>query len=186
MTNLLILATEGAVEAAEESSGGLTLILPEAAELVWGLLAFIGVYLVLRRFAFPSLNSMLDERRSSIQGKMEEAEAMRAEAAQAKSEYEASIADAKGDANRIREEAKADAARIREDLVGQAEEEAATVRERAQSEAAMERERTLQELRAEVSAMSVELASRIVEKEIDPATHRDLVDSYINNLSSSN
>jgi F-type H+-transporting ATPase subunit b len=186
MTNLLLLATEGAVEAAESEGGGLTLILPEAAELIYGLLAFIGVYLVLRRFAFPRLNTMLEERRSAIQGKMEEAEGMRAEAAQAKSEYEASIADAKGDANRIREEAKADAAKVREDLVGQAEEEAASVRERAQNEAALEKERTLQELRAEVSDLSVELASRIVEKEIDPATHRELVDSYINNLSSSN
>lgn len=182
--NLLILATE-ATEGAE-ASGGLTLILPEAAELVWGALAFALVFVVLRRFAFPSLNTMLDERRSAIQGKMEEAESMRAEAAESKASYEDSIADAKGEANRIREEAKADAGRIREDLISQAESDAASVRERAQADAAQERERTLQELRSEVGTMSVALASKIVEKEIDPATHRELVDSYINNLSGNN
>ncbi len=179
MTNLLILAAEGEAD-------GLELILPAAAELVWGALAFLGVYLIIRRFAMPNLNSMLDERRSAIQGKMEEAESMRAEAEQAKAEYEESIADAKGEANRIREEARADAGRIREDLIEQAEADAATVRERAQADAAAERERTLQELRSEVGTMSVALASKIVEKEIDPATHRELVDSYINNLSGNN
>lgn len=179
--NLLILATEAA-----EETGGLGLILPEAAELIYGLLAFALVYVVLSRFAFPSLNTMLDERRSAIQGKMEEAESMRAEAAEEKANYEASIADAKGEANRIREEAKADAGRIREDLISQAESDAASVRERAQADAAQERERTLQELRSDVGTMSVALAAKIVEKEIDPATHQELVDSYINNLSGNN
>lgn len=177
----VLLATEASGE-----GGGLALILPEAAELVYGLLAFVAVYLVLRRFAFPSLNTMLDDRREAIQGKMEEAEATRAEAEQAKRDFEASIADAKGEAARIRDEAKADAERIREDLVAKAEADAAQIRERAQADAAAERERTLQELRGDVGRMSVELASRIVEKEVDPATHQSLVDNYINNLSSTN
>lgn len=169
-----------------EEAGGLELILPAAAEAVWGLVAFVLVYLVLAKFAFPRLNTMLEERRDAIQGRMEEAESMRAEAAEAKRSFDASIADAKGEAARIRDAAKADAERIRTDLVAEAEAEATAIRERARRDAEQERDRTLQELRVDVGAMSVELASKIVEKEIDPATHAALVDSYINKLSTSN
>lgn len=180
MTTLILAAETG------EEVDGLLLLLPEAAELVYGLVAFLIVFFVMRRFAFPGLNTMLENRQHAIQGKMEEAEATRAEALEAKRDFEASIADAKGEAARIRDEAKADADRIRADLVAKAEQDAAQIRERAQADAAAERERTLQELRSDVGRMSVELASRIVEKEVDPATHQSLVDEYINNLSRSN
>lgn len=171
---------------AAEGGGGLGILLPAAPELVYGLVAFVIAFLVIAKFALPNLDKMLGERSNQIQGKMEEAEATRAEAAQAKRDFEASIADAKGEAARIRDEAKADAERIRADLIEKAEADAAEVRERGRADAAGERERTLQELRSEVGRMSVELAGRIVEKEVDPATHQSLVDNYINNLSTTN
>lgn len=177
----LVLAT-----AAEEGGSGLTIILPAAAELVYGAIAFTIVFVVLNKLALPKMNTMLEERREAIQGKMEAAEAQLAEAAKSKADYEASIADASGEAARIIDEAKAQAEQVRANLVEQAEAEAAAIRERARADAASEHDRTLSELRSEVGAMSVELASKIVGKELDASTHQALVDEYINNLSGSN
>lgn len=180
MQQMLILAAES------DGDGPLGVILPAAAELVWGFVAFVIVFLILRKVAFPRLNTMLDERSAAIQGKMEEAEARFNEAEQAKRDYEASISDARGEAARIVDEAKSQAEQVRVNLVQQAEEEAAAIRERARADAAAERERTLSELRSEVGRLSVELASKIVGKELDANTHQALVDDYIRNLSSSN
>jgi F-type H+-transporting ATPase subunit b len=58
--------------------------------------------------------------------------------------------------------------------------------QRAQSEISAERDRALQELRAEVASMSVDLAGRIVEKELDKKSHQQLVDSYIQSISAKN
>lgn len=179
--NLLVLAAE-----AEGDGAGVEIILPAAAELVYGALAFVIVFVVLKKLAFPMLNRMLDERTAAIQGKMEEADARLVEAEQAKRDYESSIADARGEAARIVDEAKSQAEQVRANLVSQAEEEAAAIRERARTDAAGERERTLSELRSEVGRLSVELASKIVGKELDANTHQALVDDYIQNLSSSN
>lgn len=181
MKQFLILAVEEG-----DGGGALGIVLPEAAELVYGALAFAIVFFLLSKVAFPRMGAMLDERREAIQGKLEEAETRLREAEESKRNYEASIADAKGEAARIVEDAKAQAEQVRANLIAQAEEEAASIRERAQSEAALERDRALQELRAEVGTMSVELASRIVEKELDASTHEALVDEYIRNLSRSN
>lgn len=173
------------VAAAEtEESGGLEIILPAAAELVYGAIAFVIVYAVLSRFAFPRINQALEDRREAIQGRMEEAEEALREAEETKARYQAMIDDGKSKANEIIEDAKETAESLRRDIVNRAEAEAQAIVQRAQNEVAAERDRALQELRAEVGTLSVQLASRIVEKELDRSTHQELVDTYIQRLSS--
>ncbi len=159
---------------------------PDTSELIWGLVAFLLLMLIMAKFVFPRANAMLDERRTAIQGRMEEAEAKLNEAEEARRGYEQSIADARGEANRIVEEAKTAAEQVRADIVAKAESEAAAIVERARADVAAERDRVVQELRGQVSAMSVELASRIVGRELDSSTHEGLVDEYIQRLSSTN
>lgn len=173
-----------AVEAEERS--GIDVILPAAAELFWGAVAFVLVYLVLSRVAFPRLNEVLERRRESIQGQLEEAEQRLREAEEIKARYEGQLREARSEANRIIEEAKLTAENLRRDIIARAESEAQAILQRAQAEVAAERDRALQQLRAEVAALAVEIAARIVEKELDPATHRALVDEYIRTLSGSN
>lgn len=171
--------------AVEEDAGGIELF-PEPPELIWGLVAFLILLALMVKFVFPKANQMLEDRAASIQGKMEEASAKLVEAEETKRSYEAGIADARGDANRIIEEAKASGESLRADIVAKAEAEAAAIVERAQADVAGERERVVQDLRTQVGAISVELASRIVERELDQATHQGLVDDYIARLSSQN
>ncbi|MDX1657754.1 MAG: F0F1 ATP synthase subunit B [Nitriliruptorales bacterium] len=178
MNAMLILAAE------EGGQAGLSVILPAAAELVYGAIAFAIVYFVLAKYAFPRINEMLDERRDAIQGRMEEAEEAKREAERAREQYQSQLEDAKGEANRIIEEAKQTAESLRRDIVAKAEAEAQAIVSRAQSEIQAERERTLQELRQEVGNLSVQLASKIVEKELDRDRHEALVNEYINRLSS--
>ena len=179
-TNLFLAAAAG------DDANALELILPAPAELFYGLISFVIVYVLLSKYAFPRLNQMLDDRAAAIQGKMEEADAKLREAEQAKADYQAQIGDAKGEANRIIEEAKQTAESLRRDIVAKAEAEAQAIVSRAQNEVAAERDRALQELRAEVGQISVALASKIVEKELDRSTHQHLVDEYIQNLSRNN
>lgn len=170
---------------AAADSGGIALF-PDASELIWGLVAFLLLLGFMAKFVFPKANVALEERRAAIQGKMEQAEAKLVEAEEARRGYEASIADARGEANRIIEEAKTAAEQVRADIVAKAEAEAAAMIERARADVASERDRVLSELRTQVGSLSVELASRIVERELDASTHENLVDDYIQRLSSKN
>lgn len=177
MSQITLLAAEGA--------GGIAL-LPDWSELIWGSVAFLILLAGMLKLVFPKLNETLEERATSIQGRMEEAEAKLQEAEASKAAYEASIADAKGEADRIIEAAKATAEALRAEARTRAEAEAAQILERAEATLASDRERVLSELRGQVGALSVELASRIVERELDGATHEALVDEYIAQLSSRN
>lgn len=169
--------------AAEE--GGIELF-PETPELIWGLVAFLLLLAAMMKFVFPRLNETLEERAAAIQGKVEAADAKLQEAEESKREYEASIADARGEADRILEEARTAAEALREEARNRAEAEATQIIERAQASVAAERDRVLQELRGQVGSLSVELAAKIVERELDESTHTDLVDEYIERLTSQN
>jgi F-type H+-transporting ATPase subunit b len=174
------------IVAAADAGGAYGVILPAPGELLWGAVAFTIVFVILSKLAFPALGRVLDDRAAAIQGKMEEADAKLVEAEQARRTYEASVADARGEANRIIEDAKVTAEQLRADILARAEVEATGMLERAQADIVAERDRALQELRTQVGALSVELASRIVERELDTATHQVLVDEYIQQLSSQN
>lgn len=180
--NTLILAAEVGAEGAST----LQLILPATAELAYGAIAFVIVLVLVSRFAMPKLNALLDERAAAIQGQMEAAEQARQEAADEKAAFDAKLADAKSEGNRVIEEAKQTAEQLRRDIVAKAEAEAEAIKARAQAEADQERERLVTELRGEVGRLSVELASRIVGKELDQTRHQDLVDEYITQLSRNN
>jgi F-type H+-transporting ATPase subunit b len=173
------------VLAAAESAGGIDL-LPVWSELIWGSVAFLILLLGMMKFVFPKLNETLEERSAAIQGKMEAADAKLQEAEASKADYEASIAEARGEADRIIAEARATAEALREEARNRAEAEAAQILERAEASVAAERERVISELRGQVGSLSVELASRIVGRELDGATHEALVDDYIAQLSSQN
>jgi F-type H+-transporting ATPase subunit b len=172
--------------AVAEDASGVDLLLPALPELIWGFVAFLLLLGLMAKFVFPKLNQTLEDRSAAIQGKMEAADGKLAEAEQAKVAFEANIADARGEANHIVEQAKQDAESLRVDIIARAEDEAAQLLEKARADVAGERERLLQELRAQVGLMSVELASRIVERELDVTTHQALVDDYIQDLSRTN
>jgi len=172
--------------AASEESRGIDLLIPDISELIWGLVAFSILFLAMRALVFPRLNTMLDERRAAIEGKLEAADAKLVEMEEAKRSYESSLGDARGEANRILEEAKAAAESVARSISTSAEDEAKSIVARATSEANAERVRLLDELRGQVGALSVQLAARIVERELDAATHSGLVDEYIQRLAAQN
>jgi F-type H+-transporting ATPase subunit b len=181
LNSALLFAQEGGHEA---EPSGLDLILPAAEELLWGAVAFIIVFLVLRKFAFPALRKAVEKREQEIQTRLEDAEKAKQEAQQEKDQYEKQIADAKGEANRIVEEARQSAEQVRKDLVAKAEREAEQIVERAQEQLVTEQQRARQELQTELAAMSIELAERVVGKSLDGPTQRELVDAYIKDVGS--
>lgn len=171
-----------ALLAAEEPKN---VILPDTAELLYGTIAFLIVFGLLAKFAFPALNKMLAERTAKIQGEMEKAEVTRTEADSVLADYRSQLAGARDEANRIIEEARKTADQLRKDIQAKAEQEAQSTVTRAQEEIRAERDRVFQELRGQVGDIAVELAGRVVGQTLDKGTHERLIDEYIDQVASS-
>jgi F-type H+-transporting ATPase subunit b len=159
-------------------------LLPDKNEVIWGSAAFAVLLVVMWKFGVPAVRNMEQAREERIRNDLEAAEKARADAEAEKSQYAAQIADARNEAGRIIEEARQSAEQVRRDLIARAETEANEVRERAQADIAAQQQRAIAELRTDVAQLSIDLAERIVERNLDRATQLQLVDSFINQVGS--
>jgi F-type H+-transporting ATPase subunit b len=164
---------------AEEEREGVDLVLPEIAELLWGLICFVVVLAVLWKVAFPRLRQAIEARENKIQGDLEDAEKAKNEAQKQLDEYKEQLADARSEANRIIEEARQQAEQVRRDVTEKAEKEAEAIVARAQEQIQAERTRTVQELQGQIADLSIELAEKVVGRSLDDSSQRELVDAYI-------
>jgi F-type H+-transporting ATPase subunit b len=159
-------------------------LLPGKNEIIWGSLAFAVLLVAMFKFGVPAVKNMEQAREDKIRNDLEGAEKARAEAEGEKAQYLAQIAEARTEAGTIIEEARQSAEQVRRDLIARAEAEAVEIRERAQADISAQQQRAMAELRTDVAQLSIDLAERIVETNLDRDTQLRLVDSFINQVGS--
>jgi F-type H+-transporting ATPase subunit b len=159
---------------------------PENNEIIWGLLAFLVLLVAMWKWGVPAIKNMEKAREDRIRNDLESAEKARTEAEAEKAQYLSQIAGAKDEAGRIIEEARQAAEQVRADLIAKAEADAQEIRSRAQADIANQRTQAMSQLRNDVAQLSIDLAGRIVERNLDNDTNRQLVDSFIDQVSRSN
>ncbi len=160
-------------------------IYPHWNELIVGAVAFGILFVFMAKWVLPRVNQLLEERRKKIQGELEHAEQTRREADRELADYRAQLSGARDEVNRIIDEGRKTAEQLRRDIQARAEEEARATVVRAQDEIRAERDRVFRELRSQVGEIAVELAGRVVAKELDKAAHERLIDEYIDDVARS-
>jgi F-type H+-transporting ATPase subunit b len=161
-------------------------LIPHTAELVVGAIAFILLFLTLRKFVAPMFEKAFTERTNAIQGGIERAEKAQLEAQRALAQYTEQLAKAQAEAQVLREDARVQGAAIIEDLRTKAQEEAARITATAHASIEAERQQAITSLRSEVGALAVELASKIVGESLDDAARQSrVVDRFLDDLEKS-
>ena len=166
--------------AAEEAHNPL---LPPLGEIIIGLIAFAIVMLVFFRFIAPRFEQVFRARREAIEGGIERAEAMQAEAKAALEQYRAQLAEARTEAAQIRDQARAEGQQILEELRVQAQEESARIVARGEEQLATSRQQVVNELRGQIGRLAVDLAGRVVGESLeDQARRSGTVDRFLDQL----
>jgi len=169
---IVMLASPAATLAAEGGGGGLIEL---NKSLLIQLVNFLVLLIVLYRFLYKPLVSTLEGRSAAIRQQLAEAQAAREEAQRQLAEFESRLQAAQADAQALRERALREAAETRERLTAEARQEAARLLVAAQAQIAQEVRRAKTELRAEVGALAVEIAERLVRKSLRDEDHQRLV-----------
>ena len=134
------------------------------------------------KVGFPALKKGLQQRENKIRGDLEGAERSKEEAQRQLDEYRAQLAKAQTEANRIIEEGRQAAEDMRKDIMAKAEAEAAELRNRAAEDIRLATNRATAELQAKVGDLSIDLAERIVQRNLDRDTQIQLIENYINEV----
>jgi F-type H+-transporting ATPase subunit b len=159
-------------------------IIPEWDEVLWAVIAFVIVFSLLAWKAWPAIKKALQDREDKIRADLERAEEARSEAETQLGDYQRQLADARAEAGRIIEEARQAADQVRKDLIAKAESDAAELRVRAGDDIKLATDRAMADLQSRVADLSIELAEKVVEKNLDRETQIQLIENYINQVGS--
>ena len=159
-------------------------ILPEGKELLWGTISFLIVFGLLAWKAWPAIKAGLQARQDRIREDLAKAESARTEAETSLDEYKRQLADARNDASQIIEEARLQAEGVRQERIAAVEGEIAELRARAADDIRLATERAMGDLQSKVAELSIELAEKVVERNLDRQTQTALIESYINQVGS--
>jgi F-type H+-transporting ATPase subunit b len=173
-----------AVLLAAESVKAKNPIVPEGKEIIWATISFFLVFGLLAWKAWPAIKKAIQDREDRIRADLERAEDAKAEAETSLADYQRQLAEARNEAGKIIEEARLAADQVRKDLIARAETEAGELRNRAQEDIRLATERALADLQSRVAELSIELAEKVVERNLDHDTQIALIESYINQVGS--
>lgn len=152
----------------------------------WTLIAQLcnfGIQLLLfKRFLFEPVRKILEKRQAEVDDIFAEADKANIDAQSAKEKYEYHLTNARAEAESITSKAVASAKLQSEQIVTAAQTEADKIREKASSDIELERQRAMSEAKGEISKMAVEIASKVVEKELDESTHSALIEKFIDEI----
>ena len=174
----LLLATPLAFAASEEHGGGGGLISLDKSLIVQGI-NFLLLLIVLNLLLYKPLVAKMQERTAAIRKSLEEAQAVRAEAARQQEENATRLRSAYQEAAAIREQALKEAADEQRKLVEGAQAEARRLVESARAQTEADIRRAREELRREVAGLAVAVAEKLVRKSLRDEDHRRIVDDAI-------
>ncbi len=142
---------------------------------------FITAFLI-KKFLFKPINEMLDRRRAKTDQEIREAEQAKTEAAAIKSEYEQNMLEARTRASEILSSAQKTAAMQSEEMLKDAAAQAAALKAKAEADIALEKRKAVNEIKDEIGDMAVEIAGKVIEREISEEDHVKLIDEFIANV----
>lgn len=142
---------------------------------------FIQAYLI-KRFLFKPINEVLEKRRAKADAQIKEAEDARSEAQEMKERYEQDMAQAREKASEILTNAQRSADARSEEILREAGEAARSMREKAQADIEQEKKKAVNEIKNEIGSVAMEIAGKVIEREISEEDHRRLIDEFIENV----
>ncbi|ANU14021.1 ATP synthase B chain [Planococcus halocryophilus Or1] len=143
------------------------------------LVIFIGLMLLLKKFAWGPLMGVMQQREELIKSEIETAENSRLESQKLLEEQRSLLKDARTQAQEIVENAKKQGEVSREEIITTARAESGRMKEAAVQEIANERDKAISAVREEVVALSLLAATKVLEKEISEEDNRQLINETI-------
>ncbi len=142
-------------------------------------LSFLILFFVLRKFLYPPLLRILNERSERINTSLRQAEEIQQQLARTQADYQEKMEEARRESQAILTQSTQMGEKLKNDIVADARREAETVLIRARAEITTERERAVAELRGQVADLALLAAGQVIGRSVDDSANRRMVDDFI-------
>ncbi len=137
---------------------------------------------IFKKFLLKPIKQVIADRKAKADSEIADAQKLRTEAEAMKAEYEQNLQNARTEANQIVATAQKTATARSEEIVGEARAQAAALKQKAEADIAQERKKAVNEVKDEIGGIAMEIASKVVEREISEKDNKDLIDEFIKNV----
>ncbi len=178
---LLLIQEHGATtEGAEAAKGGL--LTPSGGLMFWTLIIFVLLFFILSRYAFKPITAAVEAREKALEDAIAGAKADREAAAQLLADHRAQIDGARAEAQKMIVEGRQIGEKVRADMIEETRVQQQDMLERARREIEGEKQRAIAELRREAVDLAIAGAGKVIEKNLDDASNRRIVESFLSSI----
>lgn len=168
------------------STSGADLLIPKPAEFIPALVAFVIIWVIMAKVAWPSVLGMMDKRQQKIKDDLDAAAESKVKAAEEAKEYEAKLLSAQKEADAIVAQAKKEAEEERSQILAKAQTDASDIVAKARGVVDSERKKAMIELSSSVVDLSVDIAGKIIGNDMSDEEQRKLAKKYLAEVSTPN
>lgn len=151
----------------------------QVGDMLVQLFFFIILLMLVKKYAWGPVMGMMQKREEYVANEIEIAEQNRAEAERASKEAAEQLRQTKEEAQKIVEDAKQIGTKQEQEIIESARKEAERIKISAQADIQSEKEKAIQALQDKVASLSVLIATKVIEKEINAADQEKLINEYI-------
>jgi F-type H+-transporting ATPase subunit b len=156
---------------------------PGTGLLFWQIIIFVGLFFLLKAFAWKPILSSLKEREDSIQQALDAAEKAKMEMASLKSDNEKLLKESREERDRILREARDAANRLHDEAQVNAKKNADKIIEDAKAIIQIEKQAAMRDVKAQVAMFSLEISEKLIKKNLtEDKQQKELVDTYMKDL----
>lgn len=164
------------------------LVLAESNRLYMGdmlfyLISFIILALLVWHFAWKPVTQMMEKRANKIADDIDSAASDKKQAAKLAAQRQEELKGSKQEATKIVDDARKNGQNLRDHIVDEAHRNAQSIQEQAQHDAEQARQDALKSAKDDVANLSLDIASKLIKKQLNADDQQELIDSYIEGLS---
>lgn len=159
------------------------LLTPGTGLIFWQAVIFLGLFLLLTKFAWKPILASLKERESSIQAALDSAEKAKAEMASLKADNEKLLKEAREERDKILRDAREAAGRIQDEAQQSAKKSADRMIDEAKAVINSEKQTALREVRELVAKFSIEVAEKVIKKNLSTdKAQQELAQNFVKEI----
>lgn len=155
-------------------------------QIIMAIINFLIMIAVLNKFLYKPILKVLDDRKATIQGDLNEAQQSKVDAEEIKQEYQEQLKGARRESQEIITRATKLGDESKESLIRQAKLETEKISAKAKEDIEREKSKAISEVRDEVANLSISIAEKILGQELDKNKHEKMVHEFVKEVGDSN
>jgi len=165
-----------------DAPSGISLVKPEFGLIIWTTVTFFLLALLLSRVAWKPLLGAIHAREQSIADSLDSAKRDRDEAAKTLEEHRRLVAQAHKERADAVDQAQKEAERLKDEILDEARVQKDQILQQTQDQVRASVDQARNELRALTVDLAVQAAGKLLDRNVDDATQRKLVEDHLSDL----